>query len=183
MRAHGGHLLACWRAGIVMAGLCMTLTGTIPAQGQAGTPCTASEFHQLDFWSGDWDTFDVAEPDKVVARNHVSPMLGGCALREVYEQNDGLRGESFSAWDGARKSWHQSWVTNRGTILLLDGRFESGRMVLTGADRGPDGRTSLLRGTWWAEGKNVREKAERSTDGGKTWAPVFDLVFRPHPSS
>ena len=24
--------------------------------------------------------------------------------------------------------------------------------------------------------------ADRSTDGGKTWRPVFDIVFRPHPS-
>jgi hypothetical protein len=33
---------------------------------------------------------------------------------------------------------------------------------------------------WWSEGANVHEKAERSTDGGKTWTPVFDIVFRPH---
>jgi hypothetical protein len=26
----------------------------------------------------------------------------------------------------------------------------------------------------------VRHKAERSTDGGRTWAPVWDMVFRPH---
>ena len=43
-----------------------------------------------------------------------------------------------------------------------------------------DGSTSLLRGTWWQEGKDVREKAERSRDGGKTWVTAFDIVFRPH---
>jgi len=32
----------------------------------------------------------------------------------------------------------------------------------------------------WSEGRNVRSTAERSKDGGKTWAPVFDIVFRPH---
>jgi hypothetical protein len=56
-------------------------------------------------------------------------------------------------------------------------------MVLTGTERKPDGATSLLRGVWWSEGRNVREKAERSTDGGTTWAPVFDIVFRPHRST
>jgi hypothetical protein len=25
-----------------------------------------------------------------------------------------------------------------------------------------------------------RETADRSTDGGKTWTPWFDIVFRPH---
>jgi hypothetical protein len=53
-------------------------------------------------------------------------------------------------------------------------------MVLTAVERRPDGSSSQLRGIWWREGPNVREKAERSTDGGKTWAPVFDIVFRLH---
>jgi hypothetical protein len=26
----------------------------------------------------------------------------------------------------------------------------------------------------------VRETATRSKDGGKTWEPLFDIVFRPH---
>jgi hypothetical protein len=26
----------------------------------------------------------------------------------------------------------------------------------------------------------VRETAETSADGGTTWKPLFDLVFRPH---
>ena len=86
----------------------------------------------------------------------------------------------FDFQDAGRGVWHQSWVTNRGTLLLLDGRLENGRMVLTGSEQTADGAASLLRGSWWAEGKDVRERAERSTDGGKTWTPVFDIVFRPH---
>jgi hypothetical protein len=60
----------------------------------------------------------------------------------------------------------RSWVTNRGTLLLLDGRREGGRMVLAGPEKAADGTASLLRGIWWVEGKDVREKADRSTDGG-----------------
>jgi hypothetical protein len=142
--------------------------------------CVAGAYREFNFVIGDWDTFDMAAPTKVVARNHVTPMLGGCAIREVYEQLDGLSGESFTTYDLARRVWHQSWVTNRGQLLLLEGGLQNGRMVLTATEHGFDGRTSLLRGTWWPEGKNVREKAERSTDGGKTWTPVFDIIFRPH---
>jgi hypothetical protein len=143
-------------------------------------PCTAPEFRQFDFFAGDWDTYDVADPSKVVARNRVTPMLGGCALREVYEEPGGLHGESFSLYDASRGRWHQSWVTDRGSLLLLDGGLEGSRMVLTGAERLADGTASQLRGIWWVEGDAVRETAERSTDGGKTWRPVFDIVFRPH---
>jgi hypothetical protein len=53
-------------------------------------------------------------------------------------------------------------------------------MVLTALERHPAGSAFRLRGTWWREGRAVREQAERSTDGGKTWTPVFDIVFRPH---
>jgi hypothetical protein len=142
--------------------------------------CATSEFRQFDFFTGDWDTYDMARPAKLVARNRVTMALDGCAVREVYEQADGLVGESLSLYDASRRRWHQSWVTNRGSLLLLNGGLEAGRMVLTGPDRTPDGVASLLRAIWWKEGPEVREKAERSIDGGKTWTPVFDIVFRPH---
>ena len=171
---------------MVIAGLLMALAA-VPgyAQGSsAGTGpsarCAGPEFRQFHFWLGDWDTYEVADTFKVVARNRVTRIFGGCVLREAYEQNDGFVGESYSLWDEARGVWHQSWVTNRGTLLLLDGGLDGGRMVLTGSEKAANGTTSLLRGIWWVEGKDVRERAERSIDGGKTWAPVFDIVFRRH---
>lgn len=143
-------------------------------------PCGGPEFHQFDFWKGDWDAYDMADSSKLVGRGQVTPMLNGCVLREVYRQNDGLEGESYNLWDAKRGLWHQSWVTNRGDLLLLDGMFEDGRMTLIARETKSDGSVSLLRGVWWAEGARVRERADRSTDGGKTWTPVFDMVFRPH---
>ncbi len=143
-------------------------------------PCAATEYHQFDFFVGDWDTYDISAADSIVARNHVTPILGGCALEEVYDQNDGLHGVSISAWDPSRRRWHQTWVTTRGReVLLLNGGLRGGKMVLTASERQPDGSSSLLRGTWWREGAAVRERAERSTDG-REWSVVFDIVFRPH---
>lgn len=152
--------------------------GESAASGLSG--CAAPALRQFDFFIGDWDTFDVGAPGKVVARNRVTPMLDGCALREVYEQADGLHGESISAYDAARRRWHQTWVTDRGELLLLDGGMERGRMILAGTERGKEGGTALLRAIWWRDGGAVRERAERSRDGGATWAPVFDIEFRPH---
>jgi hypothetical protein len=167
-----------WRATIASAGLLLMTSGA--AHGQAKQPCAGPEFRQFDFWAGDWDTYDMSDTTRIVARNRVTRVLGGCVLHEAYEQNDGLVGESYSLYDASRGGWHQSWVTNRGGLLLLDGGLDGTHMVLTGAERKADGTSSLLQGIWWTEGPGVREKAERSTDGGRTWSPVFDIVFRRH---
>ena len=148
----------------------------------AAPQCRTPEHRQFDFWIGDWDAYDLPDSTTAVARIQVTSILDGCALREVYAQKDGLNGESFSLWDASRGRWHQSWVTNRGALLLLEGRLEGERMVLTAPEWKPDGSSALLRGTWWREGANVRHKADRSTDGGRTWAPAWDMVFRPHRS-
>jgi hypothetical protein len=150
-----------------------------PPAPQAAAKCATPEHRQLDFWIGDWDAYDVDAPGKVVARNHVDRILDGCALREVYEQTDGLVGQSFSLYDASRKVWHQSWVTNHGQLLIIEGHFENGRMTLAG-NQLADGREQKVRAVWYPEKDGVRETAESSADGGKTWKPLFDIVFRPH---
>jgi len=143
--------------------------------------CGSSEFRQFDFWAGDWDTYDLDAPDKIVARNRVEVILDGCALREVYDQSDGLHGESLNIWDPARKVWHQTWVTNRGQLLVLEGGMRGDRMILEGSQATADGHPGRLRAIWQPRKDGVRETAEISTDGGKTWKPLFDIVFRRHP--
>jgi hypothetical protein len=142
--------------------------------------CAGPQYRQFDFFAGDWDTYDADAPATIVARNEVDVILEGCVVHEDYRQNDGLHGESYSLYDSARGVWHQSWVTNRGELLLLDGGIQGDRMVFTGAQKAKDGKPSLLRGVWYRQGANVRETATRSTDGGKTWTPVFDIVFKAH---
>jgi hypothetical protein len=149
---------------------------------KAVAKCATPEHRQFDFWVGDWDAYDVGAPGKVVARNRVDLILDGCALREVYEQTDGLTGQSFSLYDASRQVWHQSWVTNSGQLLTIEGRFENGRMTLAGT-RLVEGHEQKVRGVWYPEKdgvRSVRERAESSDDGGKTWKPLFDIVFRPH---
>jgi len=141
--------------------------------------CVAPEYRQFDFWVGDWDAFDVDNPTTKVARTQVDLILSGCVLRENYEGTDGHQGQSFSIYDSSRKVWHQSWVTNRGELLVIEGKFEAGEMVLSGVDHAAAGQP-LVRGNWKPVNGGVRETAVTSTDGGKTWKPWFDLVFRPH---
>ncbi len=140
------------------------------------TPCAAPAYRQFDFWAGDWDAFDVGSPNKA-AHVRVDPILGGCVLREDYQAVDGHQGQSFTIYDVARKVWHQSWVTNRGQMLEIEGGLNGvGEMVLTGEDHA---KGDLVRGTWKPVDGGVREIGVTSTDGGKTWKPWFDLMFRP----
>jgi hypothetical protein len=53
-------------------------------------------------------------------------------------------------------------------------------MILTGTHKTKDGKPSLLRGVWIRQSDGVRETATRSIDGGISWQPEFDIVFRPH---
>jgi ketosteroid isomerase-like protein len=142
-------------------------------------PCSAPEYHQFDFWAGDWEAFDLDDHNAKVAHNRVDRILDGCVLLEDYHQNDGVHGESFSIYDATRKVWHQSWVTNHGVLLTIEGEMQNGEMILRGSDRASDGKERQVRGVWKAVDGGVRETAVRSTDGGKTWNPWFDLMFRP----
>ena len=121
------------RSMLVIGLLCALQTPTAAAQ------CRSPEYRQFDFWVGDWDAYDLPNTAKAVARIQVSSIMDGCALREVYVQKDGLNGESFSLWDASRGRWHQSWVTNRGALLLLERRLEGERMVLTAPEWKPNG--------------------------------------------
>lgn len=157
----------------------MAASGVSPAESAIAASCLP--YRDFDFWVGDWDVFEVGGPSVArsikVARARVDLILDGCVLHEDYQGADGHKGQSFTIYDGTRKVWHQSWVTNRGELLLIEGRIEQGAMVLSGEDRA---KSSLVRGAWRPEHGDVRETAVISSDGGKTWKPWFDLVFRPH---
>jgi len=159
-------------------GLLATLSpGPLTAAPTPSLPsCAAPEYRQFDFWIGDWDVFDAGDP-KPSMRIKVEKFLDGCALRETYRDVNGMVGESVNIWDASRKVWHQTWVTNRGALLVLEGGMESGRMVLRATETTKDGPL-LWRAFWIPQGAEVRETAETSSDGGKTWKPKFDIVFR-----
>lgn len=175
---------ACAR--LAFSGLIVWLVGGTIVNAQTATPrppkCTAAEHRQFDFWIGDWDVFRRGESQTTpVARVRIEPMVDGCAIREVYRRNDGYHGESFSMYDASRMTWHQSWVTNDGELLIIEGGVHDGRMILTGSTIGADRRSTLVRGVWSKEPNGVHEVAETSSDSGGTWKPLFDLNFRRHP--
>ena len=98
--------------------ICIQSLAALPALSESlpSVSCGSPEHGQFDFWIGDWDAFDIDSVGKLgpskVARVQVERILDGCVLREQYEGSDGLKGESFTLYDAARRLWHQSWVTN-----------------------------------------------------------------------
>jgi len=167
---------------IALVALCLAFIAPAVAAYGATTPtssdCITPEYHRLDFWIGDWDTFEIDAPGgPSVARARVEPIAQGCAIHELYEQTDGLVGDSILSYDPVRKQWQQTWVTNRGSIMVLWGNFKDGALVLEGEVHLRDGRSVMQRITWKVQDKGVRESAVLSKDGGKTWAPAFDVLF------
>jgi hypothetical protein len=150
-----------------------------PTESQPSAPCSALEFRQFDFWLGDWDVFDADNPATPVARARITSILDGCVVHEDYQDTKGSHGESFSIYDASRKVWHQTWVTNHGRLLTIEGSFQNGEMLLTGVDY-PNRNQRHIRGAWKPIPGGVSEIAATSTDAAKTWIPWFDLVFRPH---
>lgn len=141
----------------------------------ATRPCTAPEFHQFDFWIGTWE---VRTPDgKIAGTNRIEPILDGCVLQETWRGAKGLQGSSLNMYHPATKRWHQTWMDQQGTLLLLDGTFRDGAMVMTGEapSSSRPGTTASQRITWTpASDGSVRQLWETSDDGGKTWSTVFD---------
>lgn len=151
-----------------------------PAPTKPTPGCDMPDYRQLDFWLGDWDTFDPGDSTTSVARAHVDPIAAGCAVHELYEQTDGLIGDSILSFDPGRKLWQQTWVTNYGSLMVIAGRFNDGVLTMEGTMHFRSGKSSLQRITWKAADGGVRESSVMSKDGGKTWEPAFDVLFLKH---
>lgn len=153
--------------------LLLVSSPAVSADDKSPLPCASQAHHDFDFWIGDWDVYDVGTPNKI-AHAQIESILGGCVLREDYLANDGHEGQSFTIYDAGRNLWHQTWVTSQGTLLEIEGKFENGEMILSGTNE----KKEIVRGTWKPVNREVHEVAVKSADGGKTWEPWFDIIFR-----
>jgi hypothetical protein len=139
-------------------------------------PCDSPAHRAFDFWIGHWD---VRTPDgKLAGTNKIERVQGGCALQERYTTARGYAGESLNIYDESRKVWHQTWVDNTGTLLVLEGGMRDGSMVLEGGTTGADNKTTKNRITWTAnKDGSVRQHWEIFDEGGK-WKTSFDGLYK-----
>ncbi len=138
-------------------------------------PCETSGHRQFDFWLGQWEVRTPA--GKLAGINSIEREYDGCVIHERYATERGYKGESLNTYDAGRKVWHQTWVDNQGTLLLLEGSLQGASMVLQGQGVGENGRPIKHRITWTPSSSgSVRQHWESTNEQGQ-WTTVFDGLY------
>lgn len=160
-----------------IAAIGLLIAGVSGAAEAPPPPCSAPEHRQFDFWLGSWE---VTSPQgQRLGINEITRELGGCVLHEHWVGGRGMKGESFNAYDAARRVWHQTWMDDRGTVLLLDGGLREGNMVLEGTLPGPSGKPVRQRITWTPKSPDeVHQHWEAWVDSSASWSTSFLGVYR-----
>ena len=158
-----------------------TATAPQPAPQPRPPACVSPEHRQFDFWVGHWDVFRTSTGARV-ARSHIESLYDGCAIRENWMPLQGSGGGSLNSWLPSERKWRQTWVDSSNSYVVFEGGIEDGAMVMSGVWAGAagPGTTPLIRIRWTREeGGAVRQFGEQSLDQGRSWAPNFDLTYRP----
>lgn len=154
-------------------------TGTTtpaPSSGLRNSACSSAAHRQFDFWLGDWE---VSTPQGAPAgTNRVDRILDGCAVQEHWEATDGSKGTSLSSYDAVGRKWRQTYVDDTGQVLVLEGDFRDGKMVLQGEKAMGRQKGALQRISWQVvPGDKVRQRWDISQDDGKTWSVLFEGLY------
>lgn len=152
--------------------ICVGLFTTFAMAQSPVQSCSSDEHTQFDFWIGDWQVHGAN--GKLAGHNLIQKKHAGCVLHEQYTTPSGYSGESFNIYEPGRKVWHQTWVDNTGTLLLLEGGMINGSMVLQGETTDSKGVVTKHRISWTPyPDASVRQHWESKDSGGK-WTTVFD---------
>jgi protein-tyrosine-phosphatase len=144
-------------------------------QESAPAICDSPWHHQFDFWVGEWE---VRTPDgRLAGVNRIEREYDGCVLHERYSTDRGFKGESLNGYSPGRKVWHQTWVDNQGTLLLLDGGLQGSSMVLEGETRAENGQVTKHRITWTPNANGSVRQHWESTDAKGEWSTAFDGLY------
>jgi hypothetical protein len=170
-----------------LAGLLSLMTAPALAQSvpMAASPsgCNSAESRQFDFWLGYWEIHP-RDADKIIAHSLIEKRYAGCAIRENWmplgkELTGG--GGSLSMYDPDRRQWRQTWIDSTGVRVDLDGGLEGPVMTLTGKWKNfaGAGKDATVRMHYQLQAdRELRQWAESSVDGGKSWTTSFDFLYR-----
>jgi len=139
--------------------------------------CEAPEYRQFDFWVGNWAAYDTK--GNLQGHNRVEKVYGDCVIQENWRGIGGSIGSSFNIYDATRKVWHQTWVSNTGELLTIEGKLQGKDMVMIGQQVDAKGLPVLNRITWAPTADGVHQVWDSSSDNGKTWQILYDGFLRP----
>ena len=145
----------------------------VDAMRGAHEPCVArAESHQFDFWVGEWNVVNAA--GQPAGHSVVQKILGQCVVLENWADAQGGEGKSLNAYNAQLKMWQQFWTDQYGAVTEYRESEWVGRSLRLTAHVG----NTQVRMTFTPVDSNtVRQFGERSTDGGTTWTPSFDLYY------
>ncbi len=148
------------------AALRARMTGSAPVQNGV-----------FDFWVGEWNVVDPA--GKTLGSNRIVKAERGNVLMEHWTDAKGSTGRSMNYFDPLDGLWHQVWVADDGGVSTYTGEMKDGSMRFLGTQRGLKGGSMPTRMTFTplANG-DVRQFIENSKDGGKTWTPSFEGIYK-----
>ena len=145
---------------------------------KAQSPCkTDPNYRQFDFWVGNWEVRDPSG-SRVLGSNRVTLEQDGCLIIEHWASaRGGQTGTSFNYYDIRDSKWHQLYLDNSGNagaFPAMAGNLKDNRMVLLSDEK----KSPVFRWTWYVLSPGrVRQMAERSDDGEKTWRVIWDSVY------
>jgi len=143
-------------------------------------PCSAPEYHQWDFWLGNWRVTDLHGAFQ--GTNEIKAAPGGCGLIENWIGAEGGRGTSFNGYDSVRRTWTQFWLSS-GSVIRLEGNLDSHGVMRTAGTITYNARRILhpFRGVWTPLlGGAVKQEFYEYDPGTKLWHEWFTGIYR-HP--
>ncbi|WP_034475438.1 hypothetical protein [Aestuariibacter salexigens] len=143
---------------------------------QQSSPCSTEQHRQFVFWLGNWQVY---ANNKLAGYNRIELAHNGCVLTEHYTTPAGFSGQSLNTYNAATGQWHQTWMDNAGTLLLLNGGLQDGAMVMSGEGVSPSGQPVIHRITWTPnEDGSVRQHWQATAVDKENWQTVFDGLYK-----
>ncbi len=148
------------------------------AQQVNSRPCKESPAYRgMDFWMGEWDV-ETAKGAPAGA-SKIELILDGCIILENWTGKNGYAGKSFNLFHSDSSKWEQIWVDNQGQVTRYEGDAKDGNIYYRSERVDADGKKVLMKMTFFPKGPDqVRQFGEISPDGGATWTPEYDLLYK-----
>jgi hypothetical protein len=140
--------------------------------------CPGPEYKQFRFWVGEWDV--TRTKDGAPAGDSKIELLDqGCVIFESWMSKSGGSGHSLNVYDQADGKWHQTWIDATGNQVHYIGAWTGTKMEFRADDIStPQKQRSIMTMTFEPRPDGtIRQSGTLSTDGGKTFAPSFDLIY------
>ncbi len=160
-------------SGLVLAGVAHAQDAETPPP-----PCSGEEFHQFDFWLGEWEV--IAEPNQTIAGfNTITREENGCLILERWESINGGTGQSYNFYNPATEKWRQVWVSQGAMIDYEGGLTETGSMKLEGTiTYVGSGLQANFTGEWTLnEDGTVTQHFEQYDAETEQWTPWFTGLY------